>query len=410
MKTERKKGELRFFVAECMEFPHYGDYYEDLSLEEAVRIYRKIDGSLLNAGKGIGFTLYEPDSIFHEGVWNLVICDYISFECLEKEPFKSREPLVLELIKQVCKLMPEIQFGKESKYQKADFVQVFLSAKETAKRIDQLQQAVDAGMYFSQIGEVLDNREKIQRELLTEGGQTYVAWLGSLQEMKYLGENILKSAEKLKHDLETAEMSWELGQEPLVKISISEALENGKIYTLNEAEELFRKKDDELSSKRIFGGDYPYKKNQYKIYFREGGKNRCLGGYQDFGDGCGSLLENLCYSVKNHRIGKQCLKEQKEGGYQPTSENNALEKKILPYLQFHLDLCQLEQEIKELENEDRPITDVTRAAMRSYARETRRYITKCRMVLNEEIGAKQFPEPPYLGKAELKKNSRQKQR
>ena len=92
------------------------------------------------------------------------------------------------------------------------------------------------------------------------------------------------------------------------------------------------------------------------------------------------------------------------------TEQNVLEEKILPYLQFHLDLRQLEQEIKELKNEDRPITDVTKAAMRNYAKEVQRYITRCRNILNEETGAKRFPEPPYLGKAELKKNSRQKQR
>lgn len=114
MKAERMNGELRFFVAECMEFHHYGAYFDDLSLEEAVRRYKAIDGSILNAGKGIGFVLNEPESIFHEGEWELVHGDYISFECLEREPFKSREPLILELVKRVCKLMPEIQFEEVS--------------------------------------------------------------------------------------------------------------------------------------------------------------------------------------------------------------------------------------------------------------------------------------------------------
>ena len=204
-----------------MEFHHYGAYYEDLTLNEAVRIYKEMDGSVLNAGKGIGFTLYEPDSIFHKGEWELVNDNVINLECLEREPFKSREALILELVKQVCKLIPEIKFEEGSKYQKTDFVQVFLPAKEMAKRIDRLQQEVDADAYLSQIGEVLDNREKIQRELLTEGKQPYVEWLVSLQQMKYLGENVLKTAAALKEQLETAEMSWEQGQIPLVKICMS---------------------------------------------------------------------------------------------------------------------------------------------------------------------------------------------
>lgn len=410
MKAERMNGELRFFVAECMEFHHYGAYFDDLSLEEAVRRYKAIDGSILNAGKGIGFVLNEPESIFHEGEWELVHGDYISFECLEREPFKSREPLILELVKRVCKLMPEIQFEEGSKYKKEDFIQIFLSAKEMAKQIDRLQQEVDGDMYLLQIGEVLDNRKIIQRELLTEGKQIYLEWLTSLLQMKYLGETVLKTAKKLKHELETAEMAWEPGQEPLVKICMSEAFENGMIYTLGEAQEIFKKEDEEMFQKRIPGEAYLYEKTRYKIYFREGGTNRCLEGYQDFGDGYGSLLENLRDCIENHMIGNQCLTEQKGGGYQPVYEKNILTEKILPYLQFHIDLHQLENEIKELSKEDRPATEVTKAVMRNYAKETLRYIEECRVILNEERGEKHFPEPPYLGERKLKKSSRERQR
>lgn len=97
-------------------------------------------------------------------------------------------------------------------------------------------------------------------------------------------------------------------------------------------------------------------------------------------------------------IGNQCLTEQKGGGYQPVYEKNILTEKILPYLQFHIDLHQLENEIKELSKEDRPATEVTKAVMRNYAKETLRYIEECRVILNEERGEKHFPEPPYLGR------------
>ena len=410
MKAEKLNGELRFFVAECMEFHHYGAYYEDLSLEEAVRIYQEIDESVLNAGKGIGFTLYEPDSIFHEGEWELVHGDFINLECLEREPFKSREALILELVKQVCRMLPEIKFEEGSKYQKTDFIQVFLPAKEMAKRIDRLQQEVDADAYLSQIGDVLDNREKIQRELLTEGKQSYVEWLASLQQMKYLGENLLKAAVILEHELETADMSWEMGQEPLVKICMSEAFEEEKIYTIGEAQELFGKEDEEMFQKRIPGEDYLYEKTRYKIYFREGGRNMCLEGYQDFGDGYGNLLENLRYCIENHIVGNQCLTEQKEGEYQPVYEKSILAEKVLPYLQFHIDLHQLENEIKELGQEDRLLPDVTKAVMQNYIKETQQYIKDCRSILNEETGTKNFPEPPYLENTELEKSNRERKR
>lgn len=66
---------------------------------------------------------------------------------------------------------------------------------------------------------------------------------------------------------------------------MSEAFENGMIYTLGEAQEIFKKEDEEMFQKRIPGEAYLYEKTRYKIYFREGGTNRCLEGYQDFGDG-----------------------------------------------------------------------------------------------------------------------------
>ena len=239
---------------------------------------------------------------------------------------------------------------------------------------------------------------------------TYVEWLVSLQQMKYLGENVLKTAAALKEQLETAEMSWEQGQIPLVKICMSETFEVGKIYTLGEAQEIFKREDEEIFQKRIPGEDYLYEKNRYKIYFRESGRTMCLEGYQDFGDGYGGLLENLRSCVENHMIGQQCLTEQKEQGYQPVYEKNILTEKILPYLQFHMDLYQLEQEMKELKNEDRPVTEVTKAVMRNYVKETLRYIESGRNILNEEKGTKHFPEPPYLENTELKKSNRERQR
>ena len=75
-----------------------------------------------------------------------------------------------------------------------------------------------------------------------------------------------------------------------------------------------------------------------------------------------------------------------------------------------MDLYQLEQEMKELKNEDRPVTEVTKAVMRNYVKETLRYIESGRNILNEEKGTKHFPEPPYLENTELKKSNRERQR
>lgn len=49
--------EVDFYVAECSEFPTLGEYYDGLTLAEAIAIYEKIPGERLNGVKGIGIDL-----------------------------------------------------------------------------------------------------------------------------------------------------------------------------------------------------------------------------------------------------------------------------------------------------------------------------------------------------------------
>ncbi len=54
-----------YYVAECMEFPNLGEYHDNLSLEEAIRIYQEIPAERMNGIKGIGFEL--KDGSDYEG-------------------------------------------------------------------------------------------------------------------------------------------------------------------------------------------------------------------------------------------------------------------------------------------------------------------------------------------------------
>ncbi|MCU6698563.1 CHC2 zinc finger domain-containing protein, partial [Laedolimicola ammoniilytica] len=53
----QQTGDLTYYVAECMEFPNLGEYHDNLSLEEAIRIYQEIPAERMNGIKGIGFEL-----------------------------------------------------------------------------------------------------------------------------------------------------------------------------------------------------------------------------------------------------------------------------------------------------------------------------------------------------------------
>lgn len=56
-KDQMLEPTIRFYVAECMEFPVLGEYHDNLTLEEAYKLYQAIPAERLNGIKGIGFRL-----------------------------------------------------------------------------------------------------------------------------------------------------------------------------------------------------------------------------------------------------------------------------------------------------------------------------------------------------------------
>ena len=72
---------ITFCVAECMEFPNLGEYHDNLSLEDAVKLYQKIPADRMNAGKGIGFELHDG-SIYSGGMFPLVEHDKIQIDSI----------------------------------------------------------------------------------------------------------------------------------------------------------------------------------------------------------------------------------------------------------------------------------------------------------------------------------------
>ena len=63
---------ISFYAAECSEFPTLGEYYDGLTLAEAIAIYEKIPGERLNGVKGIGIDLHFPDDDMYSGKCDLL--------------------------------------------------------------------------------------------------------------------------------------------------------------------------------------------------------------------------------------------------------------------------------------------------------------------------------------------------
>ncbi len=77
--TTQKEASICFYAAECMEFPVLGEYYGNLTLEEAFQKYKEIPSERINGIKGIGFRL--EDGSMYDGDYELMRAGVICKRC-----------------------------------------------------------------------------------------------------------------------------------------------------------------------------------------------------------------------------------------------------------------------------------------------------------------------------------------
>lgn len=91
--TKEKEATISFYVAECMEFPVMGEYHDNLSLQEALKIYENIPADRMHGIKGIGFMLHDG-SIYDDMEYELMSADQIREDMLDLVPYYKENPLV----------------------------------------------------------------------------------------------------------------------------------------------------------------------------------------------------------------------------------------------------------------------------------------------------------------------------
>jgi len=105
---------ISFYVAECMEFTNLGEYHENLTLSEAMKLYEQIPADRMNGIKGIGFELH--DGSMYEGPYPLMEAGKIDEELINMVEHYKNSPLVQQAIVD-CKEMIEnkerFEFAKE---------------------------------------------------------------------------------------------------------------------------------------------------------------------------------------------------------------------------------------------------------------------------------------------------------
>ena len=128
LEQEQPEATITFYVAECMEFPVMGEYHNNLTLEEAIKIYESIPAERLHGIKGIGFDLQDGDEDY-SGEYGLMSGDRIERDLIDMIPHYKESPLVQKAINDMEKYMNE----KHGKVQEAEqIVEVKQEVSETS--------------------------------------------------------------------------------------------------------------------------------------------------------------------------------------------------------------------------------------------------------------------------------------
>ena len=104
-----------------MEFPNLGEYHDNLSLEEAIRIYQEIPAERMNGIKGIGFEL--KDGSDYEGPFPILTGQTIDLDTIQAIDYYRDNPLVQKAVKELATAMPEMEvLGADANQQEALFL------------------------------------------------------------------------------------------------------------------------------------------------------------------------------------------------------------------------------------------------------------------------------------------------
>lgn len=102
---------LRYFVAECMEFPVLGEYHENLTFEEAVKAYEKIPAERLHGIKGIGIQLHHNGEVEES---DILSGTKVEREWIDMFPHLKDHPLVQKAMTNVETFVGKLE-AKERK-------------------------------------------------------------------------------------------------------------------------------------------------------------------------------------------------------------------------------------------------------------------------------------------------------
>lgn len=103
-----EKEPISFYVAECGEFHSMGEFHENLTLQQAVDIYKSIPSDRMNGVKTIGFVIKDDNLLANE--YDLVVGNRLNMqEMKEILPELAAHPQVVKAADEIAKLLPELE-------------------------------------------------------------------------------------------------------------------------------------------------------------------------------------------------------------------------------------------------------------------------------------------------------------
>ena len=100
---------LRYYVAECMEFPSLGEHHENLSLADAIRLYHAIPAERMNGIKGIGFEMPEDGSLYGGTTFPILEGNTVDLDMINMIDAFRDNPLVQKAVDDLIAAMPEVE-------------------------------------------------------------------------------------------------------------------------------------------------------------------------------------------------------------------------------------------------------------------------------------------------------------
>jgi len=143
------ENKVTFYAAECSEFPDLGELHENLTLDEAIRIYHEIPSDRMNGVKGIGFNL--EDGSIYDGRMELMSGGIIHTDVINAIDHYRNNPKIQQAMEHLKMLFSVPEFEKEQEPNEAAF--------QVGNHYLHIQDASDGSWdytYYNQFMEVID--------------------------------------------------------------------------------------------------------------------------------------------------------------------------------------------------------------------------------------------------------------